>query len=789
MQLKKVLSTALRKFNRQPLIRKVALIIAASAGTVVMGIAFFVFLVWAGLFGSLPDKAELQSIEHATATEVYSADSVLLGKYFIQERTTVPFERISPNVISALIATEDVRFFNHSGVDYKSLARVLIKSILLQNESSGGGSTITQQLAKNLFPRESHGMLSLPVNKVREALIARRLENIYSKEEILTLYLNTIPFGDNTFGIQSAAQRFFSVSAKDLSLDQAALLVGMLKATYTYNPRLFPERAQGRRNVVISQMAKYEFITSGKADSLKVQPLSLQYHRITYHTGLAPYFRAYLKEELSAWCRKNLKKDGEPYNLYTDGLKIYTTIDSRMQRYAEASITAHLKKLQAQFDRHWKGHPWTDNPKTLEDAVRNSEPYRRGKANGLSDEDIHKEMTKPRPMTVFTWAGEKDMSLSPLDSIKHYLRFLNAGLLAMESRDGAVRAWVGGIDHRYFQYDHVRKSTKRQVGSTFKPIVYAAALHQGIRPCDYVSAEKTVYTNMEGWSPRNGEENYDQKFSMAGALTYSVNTVSVRLLEQAGISSTISLARQMGIDSNLPAVPSIALGTPSISMMEMVAAYSTFINDGVPAEPYYLTAITDRHGKVLEEFAPPGEGERVLSPVHAAMIVEMLEGVVNQGTGASLRSTYGVTGDVAGKTGTTQANADGWFMAMMPGMVVGTWVGADDPRVRFRSTELGQGARTALPVFAHFYKGMAGDKELRSYTTRRFDPLPASAERELSCDMMKDDMTFFEKIFGKDEDEEEPIAERKFGEPQKVQRKPVEKKKEGFLKRLFKRRD
>lgn len=777
-----------RYFRKLSLTGKVILILLFAGSSLAAGFAVLVFLVSAGYFGPLPQDAELRSISHPAAAEVYSADTVLLGKYYIQDRSSVPFERISPAVVEALVATEDIRFYKHDGIDYRSLARVLVKSILLQNESSGGGSTITQQLAKNLYPREHHRLFSIAINKIREALIARRIERLYTKDEIIALYLNTIPFGDNTFGIEAAAERFFSTSARDLTYDQAAVLVGMLKATYSYNPRLFPERSLARRNVVLGQLGKYGFVEETTVDSLQGLPVTLKYKRITHHSGLAPYFRAQIKDELIAWCRKNVKKSGESYNLYTDGLKIYTTIDSKLQQYAEEAVREKMKALQEEFDNHWRNRePWEKKPRILQDAIRRSVHYRQLKAKDLSEEEIMKVMNEPVPMTVFTWDGERDMKLSPIDSIKHYLKFLNAGFLAMNPRNGRVMAWVGGIDHNYFQYDHVRKSTKRQVGSTFKPFVYASALESGVRPCDYTSAERTVYTNLENWSPANNEEDYEMKYSMEGALAHSVNTVSVRLLEQGGIDNTVALAHRAGISSNIPRVPSIALGTASISMIEMVTAYSSFVNEGVAIEPYYITVIADKRDSILQRFKPPKPEERAMSAENAALIVEMMKRVVDEGTGASLRSRYGLTGDIAGKTGTTQSNADGWFIALTPRLVVGTWVGASDPGIRFRSTALGQGAHTALPIFADFYRSLARDPGKRWYTRLSFQPLSADARRALDCDLFKEDKTLLEKIFGKDEDATTEV--RTYGEQkersQPAKRKARKEKKEGFFQRLF----
>ncbi len=763
-KLKRLPFRTIEFYKRQPLIKKILLLTSVAATAFVALAVFFVFLVWAGTFGRLPDRKELAAVENPAATEVYSRDSVLLGRYFIQERSTIKYEDIPKHVEDALLATEDVRFYDHHGIDIVSLFRVLVKSIILQNESAGGGSTITQQLAKNLYPRNSHGFLSLPVNKVKEMIVAWRLENVYDKESILTLYLNTIPFADNTYGIDAAAQRFFSVRTNKLTLEQGAVLVGMLKATHLYNPRLFPERATQRRNVVFSQMAKYKLLEPERAGSLQKTPLKLKYKLITTHKGLAPYFRAQLRRELLAWCAVNKKSNGEPYDLYTDGLKVYTTLDSRMQRYAEEAVKTQMTAIQKKFDAHWgQRDPWYNQPQVLKDALRRSSRYQTLKEQGLSDKQIEAEMKKKVPMTIFTWQGEKEVNMSPVDSVKHYLRFLNAGFLAMDPETGGILAWVGGIDHSYFEYDHVKLTTKRQVGSTFKPIVYAAALERGVDPCDFISAERTTYTNiknMDQWSPSNNDGNYDLKYSMEGALAYSVNTVSVKVLEKAGIDNTVDLARKMGIISRVPDVPSIALGVADISMIEMVSAYASFVNKGKAVQPFYITSITTKHGEVLVQ-NKPAKQSRALSEKTSEMMIHMLKRTVNEGTAGKLRWEYGVHTDLGGKTGTTQSNADGWFIAISPKLVVGSWVGADDPRVRFRSTSLGQGSSTALPITAKFFQQLNRDSKFKEITKAKFPALSEEARARLTCPLYKSDLNFWESIFGVPEEKKD--VRRKFG--------------------------
>ncbi len=761
-------------FNRKSRLGKLFVVIGISGGLLLTGILLLFLLVVSGILGDIPNREELRMVENPVASEIYSADSVLLGRYFIQERSDIRFDQLPSHVIDALLATEDVRFYDHHGIDYRSLGRVLFKSLLLQNDASGGGSTLTQQLVKNLYPRKNYWMFSLLINKMREIITASRLEKVYDKNSLLALYLNTVPFGDNTYGIESAAQRFFSLPTKNLSVDQGAVLIGMLKATHSYNPRLFPERSKERRNVVLSQMEKYSKLKPSTSDSLQVLPINLSYNKITHHSGLASYFREYIRPELLVWCRDHTNEKGEPFNLYTDGLKIYTTIDSRLQHYAEEATTKQMTLLQDRFLKHWgKTDPWRNQPNVLEDAIKKSDRYKNLKQTGLSHQQILEEMKKPTVMNVFTWQGEKEVTMSPVDSIKHYLKFLNAGVLAMDPKQGAIRVWVGGINHHYFQFDHVRESTKRQVGSTIKPIVYAAALENGERPCEYISAEKTTYEGTEEWTPLNTEENYDLKYSMEGALTYSVNTVAVHVLEKAGIDNTVSLAHKMGITSDLDRVPSIALGTPSISVTEMVSAYACMVNNGRTVKPYYITSIASRDHIVLERFKSQ-TGEQVLTTENAQLLVQMLKRVVNEGTGAGMRSRFGVHNDMAGKTGTTQSNADGWFIAMTPQLVIGSWVGADDPRIRFRSTALGQGATTALPIVATFFQQLNADPELTRLSRAHFAPLPPHLERKLSCDLYKTDTNMLQKIFGKKEKE----STRTFGEKEK-------KKKKGFFKKLF----
>jgi penicillin-binding protein 1A len=752
-------------------IKKVFVLGSWFAATLLSCFLILFFFTWLGVFGSLPGKQDLLEIKNPSASEVYSADSVLLGRFFYQERSNVSFSDFPAYVIDAVVATEDVRFYNHGGVDARSLGRVLIKSIVLQQESAGGGSTLTQQLAKNLYPRKNYWFFSLLINKMREMIIAWRLESVLDKDSILTLYLNTVPFGDNTFGLEAAAQRFFSVSVNRLSVNQGALLIGMLKATHGYNPRIYPDKALARRNLVLAQLEKYKELAPELIDSLQAMPIELNYNKITHHTGLAPYFREQVRSDLLKWCEQYNSTHEEPINLYSSGLKIYTTIDSRLQGYAEEAMEKQMATLQQTFLNHWgKTEPWQRYPEMLNEVIGKSERYKALKKNGMTHEEALVQMNKPSLLNVFTWAGEKEVTMSPIDSIKHYLKFLNSGFVALDPEQGAVRVWVGGINHEYFQYDHVRESTKRQVGSIFKPIVYTAALEKGEKPCSFTSAEKVTYTNMEGWEPENAEDNYGLKYSMPGALAKSVNTVSVRILEQAGIGSTISLAHKMGIKSSLQAVPSLALGAAEISMIEMVTAYACFVNKGRMIKPFYITSILSHENKSLAQFSST-KSQQAISSENAELMLHMLKRAVDEGTSSGLRSQFGLPNDIAGKTGTTQSNTDGWFMAITPKLVMGAWVGGDDPRIRFRSTALGQGSRTALPIVGQFLKLCNNDKELNSITRARFSELSPSQKRKIECDLYKTDGTLLEKIFGKRDEEKQ----KEFGKTEK----------KGLFKRLF----
>jgi penicillin-binding protein 1A len=751
------------------------------------------FSIKTGVIGKLPSKEQLANIQNFEASEIYSSDEVLLGRYFIQNRTVIAYEQFPDYLLDALVATEDARFIEHHGIDFRSLMRVFFKTLLLGDRSSGGGSTITQQLAKNVYHRQEYPFFSMIITKFREMLIASDLEDIYSKKEILTLYLNTVPFGEYIYGVEAAGQRFFQKSAKNLNIQEAALLIGMLKANNYYNPKNNPERAVGRRNVVLSQMAKAKLIQDEELDSLMSLPLKLNYKKIDHNDGIATYFREHVRQELKKLIPQISDSLGESYNLYTDGLKIYTTLDSKLQTYAEKAVNKHMKDLQNTFNIHWKDRPkpWENDDKIMEMALSKTFTYQQLKSIGISKDSINKLINSKKEMDVHSWKGKETHQMSTMDSIKFYLNFLNTGVLSIDPYNGQIKAWVGGINHRFFKYDHVKKNAKRQVGSIFKPIVYASALEQNISPCKYIKAEQETYgENDKEWTPSNSGSEYDGKYSFEGALTESVNTVSVKVLENAGIDNTILLARDMGISSDIPEVPSIALGTPSISLMEMVEAYGTFVNKGKHIRPYFIERIENKEGDVIWEKQAP-RAEQVMSLATSQMMIEMLKNVVNSGTAIRLRNRYNLPNDVAGKTGTTQSNADGWFMAMTPRLVTGVWVGGEYPSIHFRTTVLGQGANMALPIYAIYQQQINRNSEFRQISQALFPSPPASVRRELDCDPFKEDGNFWKKLFGP-KNEMEVKDESTLPNPDVEESVDGEEKKEKGLfkgiKKLFKRK-
>lgn len=685
---------------------------------------FFFLMVFLGILGPVPTTQQLQQVNTPIASEVFSADGKVLGRYYVENRSYAAFDEISEHVVHALISAEDARFYEHRGIDEIALLRVFVKSILMFDRSAGGGSTLSQQIAKNLFPRVDYGPFSMPVNKLREAIIAYRLEKIYSKQEILAMYLNTVPFAENIYGIEVASERFFSKRPSALTVDEAAVLVGMLKANNYYNPRTHPERAKERRDLVIDQMVKYEYLTREEAAHFKSLPLNIRYRVITYNQGPAPYFLEMLRPQLLEWCSNNQKPNGDPWNLYTDGLKITTTLDYNLQQYANQAVAEYLKNLQTVFDHHWEGRDlFREDPEILESALKNSSGYQEMRKSGLSHEEIVKQYGETIKTSVFTWDGIREMQMTRLDSLKHYLKFLQTGLLAVDPSTGEIKAWVGGIDFRYFKYDHVL--AQRQTGSAFKPFVYLSALENGVDPGRYFENTLKTWPEYQDWTPRNSHDEYGGYYTMKGALSRSLNTVSVEVLMEAGITGTIRLARDLGIEADLPDYPSLALGVASVSLKEMTEAYAGIVNEGRPVTSWYLTEISDSEGNVLERFESPAPEEPKVSPENCRTLIHMLEAAVNEGTGKAIRTVYHIEGDFAGKTGTTQNNSDGWFIGLTPGLVTACWVGADDPRIHFRTTNYGQGAYMALPVVAKFFYKTYRDKRYSHLKYKTFtDPEP-----------------------------------------------------------------
>ncbi|MGC9343710.1 MAG: transglycosylase domain-containing protein, partial [Bacteroidales bacterium] len=658
-------------------------------------VAYTGFNIYQGKYGDLPEKNTLNNINQKLATEIYTRDGQLMGRYFFENRNSIHFENIPTDLIHALIATEDVRFFEHKGIDIKSVFRVIFRTILQDDESSGGGSTLTQQLAKNLYPRKGNGNIALTGSKIREMIIAKRLEDLYTKDQLLQMYLNTVPFGEFTFGIKNASQLYFSKLPSELSLDQSCALIGMLKGTTYYNPHKYPERAKQRRNVVLSQMEKYTYLDRETAQKLMDMPLGVNYNPIGHNNGLAPYLREYLRPMLQKWCESHKKPNGEPYNLYTDGLKIYTTIDGDLQNYAEKAVGKHMPGLQELLDGQISKNEIQDYQSIARKILSGIPAYK-----NESFWNRESSMYRKKSMEIFTWEGSKIAEISPFDSVMYYLTLLNTGFMAMDPQNGEILAWVGGNDHRFFKYDHV--TSRRQVGSTFKPFVYACALNNGLNPCDYFPNDSIVFEDYNYWTPYNANLKYGGIYSLREALVNSVNTISVQVMMESGIKPTIQLAKDMGLESDFPEVPSISLGTVTASVKEMAEAYSGFAGNGKPVKGNALLRIENSNGEVLESFDIKSTSRRALDEEIAEQITMILQEVVERGTARSLSRNFRFRGDVAGKTGTTQDQADGWFVGYTPNLVFASWVGAEYPAVHFDNLRYGQGAATALPVAGYF---------------------------------------------------------------------------------------
>ena len=710
-------------------------------------ILLFFLSVYFGAWGALPKKAELSDFKYQRASEVYTADSVLIGKFYLFDRQPITFEDFPQHLLEALVAIEDQRFYNHSGIDYTSLMRVAVKTLLMQDQSSGGGSTLTQQLAKNLYPRRDRKKTNIAVNKVKEMIIAARLEDLYSKEEILTHYLNTVSFGDNVFGVESASLKFFNKRTIELTVEEAAVLVGMLKATYGYNPRVFPENSLSRRNLVLQSMYSNEFISESQKDSLTEIPLTLDYKEYDHNSGLAPYFREEVRKQMLKWAKAQ-KEEGNDYNIYTSGLKIYTTLNYKMQAIAEDVMKVHMQSLQKSFEKSYGNNaPWKTDKNLLEKLAKKTPAFQKLKKNGLAEKAIMDSLARKKKMTFVDWDGEKSVEASVLDSIQHYMKFLNTGSLAIDAKTGAVQTWIGGVDFEHFKYDHVAQS-KRQVGSTFKPIVYTAALEIGIEPCTYFSAQEVEYKNLKGWSPSNSGEKDEAylNYSMEEALSNSVNTVAVKVLEKTGIENVIVQAKNMGIFSELPRQPSLALGTGEIYLNELAGAYASYVNGGKAVYPYLIQEIRNQKDSILEHFEPKRARKRAFSEENRQIMIEMMKSTINSGTASRIRSSYKLNNAIAGKTGTTQNNKDAWFVALTPKLVHVTWVGLDNHEIGFRSTSLGQGANAALPLFALWMQKLNKDPEFDEITKAQFKRPSSSVLDKLNCEPVKRD-GFFKRLF------------------------------------------
>lgn len=721
-------------------------------GMLAVGVVFIA--IAKGWVGYMPPLEDLETPEYKFATQIFSSDGEVLGTYSLskENRIYVGYNDLSPDLVKALIATEDVRFANHSGIDAIGLFRAILKRGILMQKNAGGGSTITQQLSKLLYSPSAGNTMERLVQKPIEWVISVNLERYYTKEEILVMYLNKFDFLNNAVGIKTAAHTYFDCEPSELKPEEAATLVGMCKNPSLYNPVRFNERSRGRRNVVLGQMRKAGYITKAVHDSLVALPLTLHYNRVDHKEGIAPYFREYLRGVLTAkkpdkanyrgwqaqqyyedslnwetnplygWCEKNVKKDGSKYNVYTDGLKIFTTIDARMQRYAEEAVQEHLAELQEQFFQEKKNRktaPYTSQlsqqqvDEILARAVRQSDRYRVMKNAGLSDAEIDKAFNSPQEMSVFSWAGTIDTVMTPMDSIRYYKFFLRAGFMSMDPRNGHVKAYVGGPNYHYFQYD-MAMTGRRQVGSTIKPFVYTLAMESGFSPCDLVRHVEYTLLDENGrpWTPRNAsDKNYGDMVTVKWGLVNSDNWITAYLMSKLSPYSLKRLIESFGV-RNREITPSVSLclGPCEISVGEMVSAYTAFPNRGIRMAPLFVTRIEDNEGNVVATFSP--DMNEVISVPSAYKMLDMLRGVVNQGTGGRVRSRYQITADMGAKTGTTNSNSDGWFMGFTPTLVSGCWVGGEDRDIHFDTMAYGQGASMALPIWAKYMNKVFADQSL-----------------------------------------------------------------------------
>ena len=714
-------------------------------------VVFFLFVIlvdlnFLWLFGRSPRVAQLNNPKISTASELYTADNVLIGKYFYENRVPVEYKELAPSLVNALIATEDVRFYKHHGIDIRSTFGIFWS---MAKGEKRGGSTITQQLVKNLFKTREHyskGLLSfipgvkVVIYKMKELINAVKIEFYYTKEEILTMYLNTVDFGSNSYGIQSASTTFFNKNPDKLKLEEGALLVGLLKAPTYYSPVSNPENALGRRNTVIDQLVKYKYLSKEKADSIKKIPIRLHYKVAGNYDGEALYFRDAVARELQDWCKEN-KKD-----IYRDGLKIYTTLDMRLQRIAEESMQQHMKNLQKRFFEHWRGQaPWTDeNGKELvgfiEDAAKQTDDYKRlTKKFGKGNDSVDFYLNKPHQMTVFSWNGDKDTIFSTLDSIRYYKHILHAGFLSMDPQTGFVKTWVGGIDFKYFKYDHVSQF-KRQPGSLFKAFLYTAAIDNGYGPCDQITDRNITINYDEGghtqtWSPHNADFSFSGKsMTLKHAFARSVNSIAVQVSQKIGWTKVIDYAKRMGIKSPIPNVPSVCLGTSDVSLLEILDAYAPIVNGGYRLDPVFIAKITDRSGNVLYEYKKTKT--KILNDETAFLMSIMLRAGLSEPGGTTQGlfeyDLFKYDTDFGGKTGTSQNYSDGWFIGVTPKLIGGAWVGSESRSVHFRNSAMGEGLKTALPIYGLFMQKVLRDPKLKEYRGK-FPKAPAHVSKDYSC--------------------------------------------------------
>ena len=713
-----------------------------------IAIAVFFIMLSLGWLGFMPSFEELENPKCSQASEVISDDGEILGFIGVVNRSNITYAELSPNLVNALIATEDVRFYKHSGIDTRSLGRVFFKTLIGRHSSSGGGSTITQQLAKNLFPRDKKTKLGLIHSKFKEWVVAVKLEHNYSKQEIISMYFNTVDFGSNSFGIKTAAKTFFDKSPEELSVQEAAVLVGLLKAPTAYSPVLNPENSTRRRNVVMNQMVKHGDITREEYDKLKEEPIDVSRFVLPSHNeGLATYLREYLRGYMKDWCKHHKKPNGEHYDVHKDGLRIYTTIDSRMQAYAERAVRKHMsEEIQPAFFKELKnrkGNPFVNisqeqEEKYLNHAMRQSDRYHYLKDSGMKEAEIRREFDKKVPMRVFSWNGAKDTVMSPWDSLLYYKKYLNAGLMSVEPGTGYVKAYVGGINYRYFKYDNVLQS-RRQVGSTFKPFVYTMAIQDlGMYPCTEVPNSEVCFETWNGpdWCPKNSShERENEMVTLKWALANSVNWVSAYLMKQGSPEQVIDIARKMGVESPIDAVPAICVGTPEITVYEMAGAMAAFANKGEYVKPIFITRIEDNKGMVLDRFPEGQERHEAISERTAYLMLHLMKGVVQSGTGVRLNYKYHLndyTNAIAGKTGTTQNNSDCWFVGITPTLATAIWTGGELRSIHFRNMTYGQGASMALPIFGYFMQGVYSDRTL-NFPRGDFEYPSEPLDTELDC--------------------------------------------------------